>query len=268
MTANLESESVCPECGGRGWLLVRDGSAGTARPCACRHRNLTPSLLDAAAIPLRYRNCSFKTFDTNATTRAAQDQLLHAKSISERYVRDFIRDDGSFTESGLLFIGPPGVGKTHLAVAVLRELIESFRVRGLFVDFTSLMHKIQSTFDPGSPESKRDVLDPVTTAEVLVLDELGAQKPTPWVNEILYLIMNGRYTRRLPTLFTTNFRLEGGSSATSTDKFDRVSTSREVSQLASRISASLLSRLYEMARPIEIDVEDFRREVQMQKHRV
>ena len=91
---------------------------------------------------------------------------------------------------------------------MLRELIDGYGVHGRFIDFTTLIHQIQSTFDPDSPESKRQVLDPVIKADVLVLDELGAQKPTAWVRDILYLVINTRYTERRPTLFTTNYRLD------------------------------------------------------------
>ncbi len=266
MPLEAEQEDICPECEGRGWVIEQDNGAGTARRCDCRFQNLAPRLLAAAGIPARYRNCSFKNFDINAPSPADKDQLLQAKTVSDHYVEGFLKPEGGFTEAGLLYIGSPGVGKTHLAVAVLKSLIERYRVRGLFVDFTALIHQIQSTFDPGSPESKRDVLDPVVKAEVLVLDELGAQKPTPWVNEILYLIMNSRYTQRLPTLFTTNFRLESDSVAAH-DNLDRTPSSPSFQLLSSRISPNLLSRLYEMARPVAIEAEDFRREVQMQKHR-
>lgn len=266
MPLEAGQEDLCPDCEGRGWVIEPDSGAGTARRCECRSRNLGPLLLEAAGIPARYRNCSFKNFDINAPSPAARDQLLQAKTVSQHYLDGFLKPEGGFAETGLLYIGSPGVGKTHLAVAVLKTLIERYRVRGLFADFTALIHQIQSTFDPGSPESKRDILDPVVKAEVLVLDELGAQKPTPWVNEILYLIMNSRYTQRLPTLFTTNFRL-GSESDASLDNLDRTPVSSSVQLLSSRISPNLLSRLYEMARPVVIEAEDFRREVQMQKHR-
>jgi DNA replication protein DnaC len=173
-------------------------------------------------------------------------------------------------------VGRSGVGKTHLATAVLAELIRRYRVRGRVVDFTSLVHRIQSTFDPGSDASKHQVLDPVMTCEVLVLDELGAQRPTQWVRDTLYLILNTRYTRRLATLFTTNHRLESDSAKVPrpTDRFAESSTSfesqvrRDVPEtptvdrqsLGHRIPASLLSRLYEMTTIVEIEAADFRRE--------
>ena len=267
MAENAPAENVCPQCSGRGWVLEEDGTAGTARRCECQKESLAPRLLAGAHIPSRYSSCSFKSFDINAPSAAVRDQLLQAKRLSQRYVDHFVDEDGSFTQAGLIFIGPPGVGKTHLAVAVLKELISRYRVRGLFVDFTSLIHEIQATFDPGSPESKRDLLDPVVDAEVLVLDELGAQKPSPWVNEILYLVMNSRYTKRVPTLFTTNYRLESPA-AGSAGNLDRAPAPANYTSLGSRITPNLLSRLFEMARPVELEVEDFRREVQMQKHRV
>lgn len=267
MAERLPEAAVCPNCEGRGWIFEADGTAGTARPCSCQFESLAPRLMQGAHIPSRYDSCNFKSFDIHAPSAAAKDQLLQAKTLSQRYVDGFVGEEGAFAETGLIFIGPPGVGKTHLAVAVLKELISRYRVRGLFVDFTSLIHEIQSTFDPGSPDSKRDLLDPVVDAEVLVLDELGAQKPTPWVNEILYLVMNSRYTKRLPTLFTTNYRLDPPTSGT-VENLDRSPAPANYASLSSRITPNLLSRLYEMARPVQIEVEDFRKEVQMQKHRV
>lgn len=254
-------DEPCPRCGGTGWLLVEDGSAGTASRCSCRPAHDAARRLERAAIPPRYAAATLRGF--NVASPNAADRLLEARELSRRYVDGFF-EAGRARRTGLIYIGPPGAGKTHLAVAVLKALIERYGVGGRFVDFTALVHEIQSTFDPGSAESKRQVLDPILHADVLVLDELGAQRPTPFVNDTLYLVLNHRYTRCLPTLFTTNYPVDDAE-APPVD-LDRAIRRRE--SLADRIPSRLVSRLHEMAFAIELPVEDFRREVVRAQTRV
>jgi DNA replication protein DnaC len=260
-----ESAAGCPECGGRGWVLVPGPGAGGARRCGCLTVDPGPRLRHEAGIPGRYQGCTFENFMVHHLKGAQSAQLARALAAARQWVEGFL-DLGGFTESGLLFVGPPGVGKTHLAAAALAEVIRRYRVRGRFVDFTTLLYQIQSTFDAGSNETKQSVLEPVVGAEVLVLDELGAQKPSPWVSEMLYLILNGRYTRRLPTLFTSNYYLEPAGAPAEVASLDRgagpPAPERGADLLDSRIPRMLVSRLWEMARPVVIaGVDDFRRKV-------
>lgn len=265
MQSSAVTAEPCPECGGRGWLVQEDGGAGTAKRCPCQERDRVPRLVAAAGIPARYEHCKLSSF----RTYPGQIQLEKARVTAERYVDEFVREGGGFREAGLLFMGPPGAGKTHLAIGVLQEVVQRYRVQALFVEFTSLIHQIQATFDPDSEESTRKILYPLTQAELLVLDELGTQKPTPWVQEILYLIINSRYTRRRPTLFTTNYRLELSKSKASPPaslNLDRgadpepIAVPESMALLSTRLSPMLVSRLYEMAQPVVMTaVEDFRR---------
>ena len=287
--------NVCPECQDRGWRLVADGGAGTAVACDCRKRDRGREYLAQAGIPERYRHCRLSNFTTSNADRRVQTGLQGALKTSQLYVDSFF-DPGTshFLETGLIFIGIPGTGKTHLAVAVLAELIQRYGARGRFVDFTALIHQIQSTFDPTSAESKHEVLDPVIKAEVLVLDELGAQKPTEWVRDTLYLIINTRYLQRLPTIFTTNYQLElkGGprpglqgtqpakrvhsevpaaralEPSSSQELVDTPRSVNPFADLKTRISPLLVSRLYEMAEPVKLPSSDFREKVKVAQNRI
>ena len=266
----MADDGPCIKCRGRGWIVSLDaGSAGSARRCDCRLKLRRRGLERAAEIPERYRDCTLDNFQVAGPEAY---QLQRALSHARHYVDEFWTASGP-CETGLMFVGPPGVGKTHLAVAVLRELTRRFGVSGRFLDFVSLIDEIQGTFDPLNPGSKQRILDPLRAVDVLVLDDLGAQKPTPFVSDVLYLIINSRYSRRLPTIFTTNYSFEADGGAPVRESELPLDRGRdpepmaifEPDALSSRVPRRLLSRLFEMARPVELDtVSDYRQEVRMQ----
>jgi DNA replication protein DnaC len=147
-------------------------------------------------------------------------------------------------DHGLLFMGSIGVGKTHLATAILRGLVER-GVPCLFYEFGALLGEIRDSYNPVSQASELKVLAPVYEAEVLVLDELGASKPTDWVQETMMQIIGKRYNDRKLTIFTTNYLDVRHAPMDET--------------LEDRIGTRLRSRLYEMCKTVMIKGEDFRR---------
>lgn len=232
-----ENSSECTTCYGTGWENV-DGTH--VRQCQCRVRNRPESLLAAARIPKRYENCTLDNYfpqgTQNSTSFLSQAKaVLDCKHLTREYPN---------IDCGLLFVGPCGVGKTHLAVAVIKELISKAHAPCLFYDFRDLLKEIQDSYNPSTATSELKVLAPVYEAEVLVLDELGANKPTAWVQETITQIINTRYNDKKITIFTSNYLDER--------------TAEYGETLTERVGVRLRSRLYEMCKVVQITGDDYR----------
>ncbi|MCA1642351.1 MAG: ATP-binding protein [Acidobacteria bacterium] len=147
-----------------------------ARRCQCRTHDAQARLLEAARIPRRYNECSL----TNYHVASNNGSQLRAFNLAHRLVSEY-----PAMERGLLLTGPCGVGKTHLAVAIIRGLVER-GVPCLFYEFGALLKEIQESYNAPAQTSETKVLAPVYEAKVLVLDELGASKPTDWLRSRLF----------------------------------------------------------------------------------
>jgi DNA replication protein DnaC len=279
----------CPNCQGSGWKVVERttegaqplASAETARPgasagepkmvwavpCDCTTGDRTERALARARVPERYRHCDFENYETdNEIENAPREQLAswnrsltQAKLVVERFAQEF--PVGS--DHGLLLIGPCGVGKTHLAVSALKEIVLRGHT-GLFYDYRELLKQIQDSYNAESQATEMGVLEPVLKAEVLVLDDVGSSKPSMWALETVGHVLNTRYNEKRVTLLTTNF-LDSDSSANSPSAASpRVAGMRAPvleDSLTERVGKRIRSRLYEMCRTVEISAPDYRKEI-------
>jgi DNA replication protein DnaC len=225
---------TCARCEDTGWRAVeRDGVRRVER-CDCWHETVTAQLLVDARVPPRYGRCTLDNFVLYPNEKLIA-ALTHAKRFADAFPA---------VQKGLCLIGPPGIGKTHIAVAVLKDVIRSKHVRGLFYDVRDLLRVIRSTYNPVVRTAEMDILRPVMDADLLVLDDLGAEKPSEWVEETMNLIVNTRYNERRPTIFTTNY--------------ENLPDEADLDTLKVRVGFRLHSRLHEMCDFLEYDGGDYR----------
>lgn len=228
--APADDADVCPKCYGTGMELV---AGKGARICDCRRLRSQHGQFERVRLPRRYDGFHFSNYRPQTPSQEA------AFKFAQNLVHEYPAVD-----RGLLLMGSVGVGKTHLAVSILKGLTE----RGfncLFYEFGTLLKEIQDSYNPNTQASELGVLLPVLKTDVLVLDELGASKPTDWVRDTMAHVINTRYNDKRLTIFTTNY----------TD--ERRHERDEI--LEDRIGTRLRSRLYEMCKTVVIDGKDYRK---------
>jgi DNA replication protein DnaC len=242
---------VCTICGGAGMLVQQENGRQFVKDCVCRLQKRADRMLGRAHIPNRYEHCSFESYETKlAYSHPTQGLALHhSKWFVENYP---IETAGK----GLLLTGSIGVGKTHLAVSILKSLVAERGATGLFFDYRDLLKQVQNSYNNKVSATELEVLAPVFDAEVLVLDELGASKPTDWVWDTVAHILNTRYNDRRTTIITTNYANAG---PLGTENGPRGVMREET--LGDRIGERMRSRLQEMCVVVEMQGEDFRQKV-------
>ena len=239
-------------CAGSGWKTVSGAERGVTR-CDCQLRARAEALIAAACIPKRYEHCELSNFTTDFP--GADRTIAFSHLAATRFVQEFDPREGK----GLLLVGSIGTGKTHLAVGILKELIAVRATACLFCDYREVLKQIQNSYNDSVQATELQVLRPVFDAEVLVLDELGAVKPSEWVWDTVSLILNTRYNDKRTTIITTNFPDEpaagtGSEFKSRSSAFAAIRTET----LGDRIGERMRSRLHEMCRVVEMKGPDFR----------
>ena len=238
-----DNSPSCAQCGGTGWREVGSGPDRCVTRCECFLRHLFDNLLELAAIPERFKHCEFNDY------RTLNSSLAAAKIIVEKWATEYPLD-----RTSLLLLGGSGLGKTHLSVAALKELTGK-GIHCLFCDYQELLKRIQNSYNPSSQTTELELLRPIFETEVVLLDDLGATKPSDWVWDTVTFILNSRYNTKQPTIITANF-LDGPSARAEGIQGPARATRNDT--LGDRIGERMRSRLFEMCRFIPMDGKDFR----------
>ncbi len=223
---------ACEQCHDSYWVSEVVEGVERVRRCDCWRQSIAGHQLTHSRIPRRYQHCQLSNFEQTV------DSLREAHRRARVFVEAFPAVD-----KGLLLRGRHGVGKTHLAVAMLREIIASKGARGYFYETRELLKLVRDTFATAG-ESEMDVLRPVLDADILVLDDLGAEKTSEWVQETLGLVVNTRYSERRPTIFTTNL--------------DDTADTTNPNSMYVQLGARTRSRLFEMCHWVDMEGPDVR----------
>jgi len=223
----------CAVCDGSRWKRVDvDGVEQVVR-CDCWRQSLTDRLMADARVPKRFARCELSNFEHD------MDSQREAWRKAQAFIEAF-----PIEEKGLVLHGPHGVGKTHLAVGILKAVIRQKGARAFFFETRELLRLVRDTYNRSTEETEMEVLRPVLEADVLVLDDLGAERTSEWVQETLGLVVNTRYNTRRPTIFTSNL----------VESPDNTDPRSFIFQLGARTR----SRLLEMCDWVEIQGVDIR----------
>ncbi|RLJ71364.1 DNA replication protein DnaC [Hydrogenivirga caldilitoris] len=233
-------EEKCSICGGTGFVKEKGG----VKPCECRFSG--EDINRVLGIPKRFWGAELENYEyeTPSENEAYKEAYIFASSFNP--------EEGY----GLTLIGPPGVGKTHLAVGVLKKIYREKGIKGAFFDTKDLIYKLKSLMDEGKTNRAIKV---ILNKPLIVLDDLGSERLSEWQRELISYIISYRYNNLKSTIITTNFSLSGEEKKNKKVKKGSEDEDSPKALMSERLGHSAVSRIYEMTRVVYIQGRDRRR---------
>lgn len=183
---------ACPICDDTGWKAIDVSGVRRVVRCDCWKSGVAATLLSDARIPARYNNCDFSTFETNFDSH--RDAHRRATEFADRF---------PVVDRGLLFYGPPGVGKTHLAQAIGYEAIK----QGLLVRYRSIFDLVADFLSEEALAQRSRLMRGYLKPDLLIIDDMGLKQLPKHAGEYLLEVIMRRYENR-STVMTSNRPLE------------------------------------------------------------
>ena len=196
--------------------------------------NKVDKIIKNSKMSKRNLNYKFDNFEVNSNNKKVYQSL---KKYSEKLVNEVER-------KGLTLVGNNGVGKTHLACSIANELIKD-GIPIIYGTLINLLAELKNTYDVDNNISEMKIIKLYEKVDLLIIDDLGKEKPSEWGLEKLFTIINSRYENNLPVIITTNYDQNS--------LLDRLSINGEI-----ETAKSIISRLYEMCYLVKIEDRDHR----------
>lgn len=192
-----ESRAIgCPNCYWEDLHTADVSSPAHTEALALSRWEALNTALFSTGIPKRFRHCSFENY------RAKLDGQRLALDVCRAYVDQF--EENLAAGRCLLMLGNFGNGKTHLGCAVLIAAVSRFGVTALYAPAPDIISAIKATFSKTSTDTEQEIMADLSTVDLLLIDELGAQSGTEFERHSLHTIIDSRYRKMLPTIITSN----------------------------------------------------------------